>query len=105
MKDTKAAEEFLKELGREDEYLSAKIYVANKGFKFIKLSQLLTDFQDSEIERLTKIYEGKLNTKRIKAYRKLVELYRLHETTIATIFDAGADWIINHIKFKLKNNA
>ena len=47
----KEAEEYLKGLGREDEYLSAKIYVANEGFKFIKLSQLLTDYHISQLAK------------------------------------------------------
>ena len=38
------------------------------------------------------IYSGKFNTERIKTYLKLAEEYRVSETTIASIFDKGAEW-------------
>ena len=37
-------------------------------------------------------YAGKLNTKRIKAYRLLHEQYNLEEGTVRDIFCKGADW-------------
>ena len=41
---------------------------------------------------LPNIYEGKLNTSRIKEYKELTTLYNIDKGTIAQIFNRGADW-------------
>jgi len=37
-------------------------------------------------------YSGDLNTKRIKKYRFLAEMYNVEEGTVRDIFSAGIDW-------------
>lgn len=37
-------------------------------------------------------YAGHLNTERIKAYRRLSELYDIDESTIRDVFCRGVDW-------------
>lgn len=44
------------------------------------------------LKYLPDIYEGKTNTARIKAYRKLKELWNVDEGTIRDLFCAGAEW-------------
>lgn len=47
---------------------------------------------DSLPDIYSNIGNGNLNTKRIKAYQDLKELYNLEEGTIRDIFCKGADW-------------
>ena len=58
--------------------------------KLTAFDQVVVYYKDKDSK--LDIYAGELNTERIKAYRKLYELYNLEETTIAKIFCAGADW-------------
>jgi|ERR1035437_247097 hypothetical protein len=42
-------------------------------------------------------YAGKLNIKRIYAYKKLAKDYNIDESTVRQIFDAGIDWYRNQL--------
>ncbi len=74
------------------------------GDDFELILDLMETRTASEIERKTKIYEGRLNRERITAYMKLYKLYNIQESAIREIFCLGAEWIINHIKSKLKGD-
>jgi len=44
------------------------------------------------------IYEGDLNKKRINAYTNVAYDYNVGLGTVRDIFNAGAEWILNHLK-------
>jgi len=75
------------------EMANGKTYYSKDG-----VIEMMDKYLASQLEKKTKIYECELNTERIKEYRKLLVLYNLHETTIATLFGKGAEWIIKKLK-------
>lgn len=58
----------------------------------------IAGFKASENIKPLDPYANDLNTKRIKAYKLLAEMYNVHESTVRDIFCKGIDWYIEQVQ-------
>ena len=68
------------------------IYMAGEIFMYEEMKVKNVSSNSSVMRSLPDIYSGKLNTMRIKKYKKLAEEYNISEGTVRDIFCKGADW-------------
>ena len=81
---------------RFKQYNQDKIITSDPYFMYlIDLCQGMMEGKLSILDaekKLPEHYEGELNTKRIKTYKRLAQDYNVDEGTVRDIFCKGADW-------------